>query len=104
MRRKEILERLDSDGGLTAFQKKVLTKLMDVPRGQTVTYKKLAAMAGRPRAYRAVGTAVRKNPLAPYVPCHRVIRSDGGYGNYSGKGGRQGKIRMLREEGAIRQG
>jgi methylated-DNA-[protein]-cysteine S-methyltransferase len=48
-----------------------------IPRGKVTTYKRIAEMIGRPRAYRAVGNALHKNPLAPIIPCHRVIRSDG---------------------------
>ena len=95
----ELSKRLDSYD-LTQFQKRVLMVVAGIPEGKTLTYKQVAALAGRPGAYRAVGTAVRKNPLAPKIPCHRVIRSDG-TGNYSGKGGRAGKIRMLRAEGAL---
>lgn len=100
MDKKTLAEKLDNYD-LTAFQKKVLVKLMDIPKGETTTYKELAAMVGKPNAYRAVGTAVKKNPLAPMIPCHRVIKSDGSTGNYSGKGGPAGKVRMLKEEGAL---
>ncbi|MEM3839241.1 MAG: MGMT family protein [Candidatus Micrarchaeaceae archaeon] len=86
---------------LTSFQKEVLLEVAKIPRGQTRTYKQIAELVGRPKAFRAVGTAVRINPLAPMIPCHRVVRSDG-IGNYSGKGGKAGKIRMLRAEGAIK--
>ncbi|MDE1857402.1 MAG: MGMT family protein [Candidatus Micrarchaeota archaeon] len=74
---------------------------MDVPRGKVVTYKDLARMAGRPNAYRAVGTAMRKNPLPIVIPCHRVVRSDGDIGDYS-NGGRARKIRLLKSEHALR--
>ncbi len=95
----KISARLDSYD-LTRFQKRVLMAVAKIPKGETRTYKQIAAMIGKPNAYRAVGTAVRKNPLAPTVPCHRVVRSDGP-GNYSGKGGPAGKIRMLQAEGAL---
>lgn len=64
-----------------------------------MTYTQLAKMAGKPRAVRAVASAVGKNPLAPTVPCHRVVRSDGGLGGYSGKGGLKTKLELLKKEG-----
>ncbi len=100
MDRNDIAERLNHYK-LTQFQKKVLIATATIPKGETRTYKQVAAMAGNPKAARAVGTAMRLNPLAPTIPCHRVIRSDGKIGNYSGKGGRNGKARMLRAEGAL---
>ena len=99
MRTEELARRLDSYP-LTPFQKRVLRVVAKIPKGKTLTYKQVAALAGKPNAYRAVGAAVRNNPLAPMIPCHRVVRGDG-IGNYSGKGGRAGKIRMLRAEGAV---
>lgn len=87
--------------GLTEFQADVLIKVMGIPRGETRTYKQVAAMAGRPHAYRAVGTALRLNPFAPTIPCHRVIKSNGDIGNYSAPGGRRKKIEMLEAEKAI---
>jgi methylated-DNA-[protein]-cysteine S-methyltransferase len=51
---------------------------LKIPRGKVTTYKRIAEMIGRPKAYRAVGNALHKNPLAPIIPCHRVVRSDGG--------------------------
>lgn len=87
--------------GLTGFQAEVLIKVMSIPRGETRTYKQVAAMAGRPRAYRAVGTALKLNPFAPAIPCHRVVKSDGDTGNYSAPGGRRRKVQMLKDEGAI---
>ncbi len=87
---------------LSDFQIKVLLAVMRIPKGEVLTYKELAKMVGSPRAYRAVGTAVRKNPLAPTIPCHRVIRSDGSLGNYSAPGGPKKKRAMLKAEGAIK--
>lgn len=86
---------------LTEFQKAVLRETYRIPKGSTATYKEIAERIGRPSAYRAVGTALRMNPLAPAIPCHRVIKSDGSTGNYSGKGGKAKKRRMLKEEHAI---
>ena len=88
---------------LTEFQTAVLRATMSIPRGETRTYKQIASMVGRPRAYRAVGTALKNNPLPIIIPCHRVIRSDGRTGNYNGigKAGRLKKIKLLKMEGAI---
>lgn len=68
------------------FGQKVITQLMQVPYGTTVTYGQLAEMCGHPGAARAVGSAVRKNPFVVVVPCHRVVPSTGGIGNYSAGG------------------
>jgi O-6-methylguanine DNA methyltransferase len=68
---------------LTDFQKQVYTVVERIPRGKTMTYKQVAAAIGKPGAYRAVGNALNKNPFAPCVPCHRVIRSDGSPGGFA---------------------
>jgi methylated-DNA-[protein]-cysteine S-methyltransferase len=83
----------------TSFQKSVWRGLLDIPRGQTISYGELARRIGMPRAVRAVANAVGKNPRAPEIPCHRVIRSDGSIGGYSGCGGIAKKRRLLAEEG-----
>src|SRR3989344_5325185 len=85
---------------LTSFQRDVLLQCSRIPKGQTRTYAQLARAIGKPRAARAVGSALAINPLAPLIPCHRVIRSDGKIGNYSGKGGAGTKLRLLRCEKA----
>ncbi len=64
----------------TEFEKKVLVATFKIPKGKISTYKRIAEKIGSPRAYRAVATALKKNPLHPIVPCHRVIRSDGRFG------------------------
>ncbi|HUC38834.1 MAG TPA: MGMT family protein [Candidatus Acidoferrum sp.] len=87
---------------LTEFQIKVLLATMRIPRGEVVTYKELAKMIGYPKAYRAVGSALKINPLAPQIPCHRVIKSDGSLGNYSAPGGTKLKRKMLKAEHAIK--
>ncbi len=79
------------------FQKKVLSKLREVPRGAVVSYQALGAAAGAPKGARAVGNALHNNPVPIYVPCHRVITSSGGIGGYGGGGAR--KIQLLRSEG-----
>jgi methylated-DNA-[protein]-cysteine S-methyltransferase len=86
--------------GLTPFQIDVLTATMKIPKGQTRSYKEVAIMAGHPNAYRAVGTTMKRNPFAPTIPCHRVIKSNGSPGNYS-SGGSKRKIEMLKKEGAM---
>ncbi len=83
----------------TDFQKKVWLELTKIPKGKVLTYKELAKKIGKPLAVRAVANAVGANPLAPYIPCHRVVRSDGGLGGYSGKGGVKTKIKLLLKEG-----
>ena len=82
----------------------VFAALKKIPRGRIVTYKILAHAIGRPRAARAVANAVGRNKQAPRVPCHRVIRSDGQIGGYSGCGGATAKMRLLKNEGvAVRR-
>ena len=83
---------------LTKFQEKVYKICKKVPKGKVTTYKKIAEKL-RTKAYRAIGTALAKNPYAPKVPCHRVVNSNGNIGAYSGKGGRKSKVKMLRKEG-----
>lgn len=68
----------------TGFRGDVLDALEEVRFGETVTYGELADRTGRPRASRAVGTAMATNPIAIIVPCHRVLPSTGGVGNYAG--------------------
>lgn len=100
MERKEVIRKLESYT-LTPFQKKVLLATLAIPEGETRTYKQIAMIAGYPGAARAVGSVMRMNPLAPAIPCHRVIRSDGRIGNYSAPGGSKKKLAMLRKEHAI---
>jgi len=64
----------------TKFEKEVLVTTFKIPRGKISTYKRIAEKVGKPRAYRAVANALHKNLLHPVVPCHRVVRSDGGFG------------------------
>jgi methylated-DNA-[protein]-cysteine S-methyltransferase len=87
------------------FAEKVYGALRAVPRGKVTTYAKLARRIGAPRAARAVGNALNKNPhpatslraSAPMVPCHRVVRSDGRLGGYAG--GPKKKTAILTREG-----
>ena len=66
----------------TSFQQDVWAALRQIPAGATTTYRDIAQMIGRPKAMRAVGTAVGANPIAFVIPCHRVLRTDGGIGGY----------------------
>ena len=82
----------------TDFQIKVWKYLLKIPKGKVKTYKEVAVAIKSPYSARAVGNAVGKNPYAPKIPCHRVIRTDGGLGGYSGRGGIKTKLRLLRSE------
>ena len=83
----------------TEFQRLVWSELTKIPKGTVITYQELARRIGRPRAVRAVANAVGANPLLVTIPCHRVVRSDGTLGGYSGPGGVQAKSRLLKSEG-----
>ena len=85
----------------TPFQQKVWKELTNIPKGSTVTYKELARRVGKPRAIRAVANAVGANKLLITIPCHRVVRSDGTLGGYSGPGGIKSKCALLKKENAI---
>ena len=89
----------DSRG--TKFQKKVWNYLKTIRIGTVKSYKQVAIAINRPKSARAVANAVGKNPFAPKIPCHRVIRSDGSLGGYSGKGGVKTKKLLLKKEGII---
>ena len=81
------------------FPAAVLHELARVPYGQTDTYGKLAARAGRPRAARAVGTIMNRNPIPIVLPCHRIVGANGALTGYAG--GLEVKRRLLELEGAI---
>ena len=83
----------------TKFQLKVWSYLKKIPPGSVKTYSQVAKAIRKPRAVRAVANAIGKNPYAPKIPCHRVIRSDGSLGGYSGKGGVKTKRFLLKKEG-----
>ena len=85
----------------TKFQVIVWKYLKSIPKGQTRTYKEVAKAIKRPLSYRAVANAIAKNPYSPLIPCHRVIKSDGSIGGYSGKGGVKTKIKLLKSEGLL---
>ena len=82
----------------TKFQIKVWKEISKIPYGETKTYKDIAVAIGRPNSSRAVANACGKNPYVPEIPCHRVIRSDGKLGGYSGEGGINTKAKLLRAE------
>lgn len=84
---------------MTGFEQRILKLLAMVPAGRVTTYAELARAAGQPRAVRAVGNALHKNPDAPRVPCHRVVRSDGRLGGYAG--GPDEKVKYLGQEGVV---
>jgi methylated-DNA-[protein]-cysteine S-methyltransferase len=81
------------------FQILVWKEIAKIPHCQTRTYKQLAIAIGKPNSSRAVANACGKNPYAPDIPCHRVIRSDGLVGGYSGHGGQKKKKDLLEKEG-----
>ena len=85
----------------TKFQLKVWRYLKKIPKGQIRTYSDVAKAINKPKSVRAVANAVGKNPYAPKIPCHRVIRSDGSLGGYSGKGGINTKRKLLKSEGIL---
>jgi methylated-DNA-[protein]-cysteine S-methyltransferase len=86
--------RIDAD-----FRRRVLDELAGVPYGTTTTYGELARRAGRPRAARAVGVVMNRNPVPIVLPCHRVVGSDGGLVGYGG--GLDRKEHLLRLEGVL---
>ncbi len=84
---------------LTDFEKDVYRAVMEIPFGQTRSYQWVARKINRPCNARAVGNALNKNPFAPFIPCHRVIASDGSLGGYSG--GLEKKKMLLERERQI---
>lgn len=83
---------------LTPFQQRVLQKVRTIPAGEVRSYRWVAQAIGAERAVRAVGTALANNPVPLLIPCHRVVRSDGRLGEYSG-GGSSVKATLLAREG-----
>ena len=88
----------------SAFTEKIYTLSRRIPKGKVATYGQLAALAGNPRAARAVGTAMRCNPDIPKTPCHRVVASDGSLTGYSAGQGVSTKRKMLMDEGVSFKG
>ena len=101
MKNNKIEEIKEKMKGYTAFQQAVWKACMTIPEGQTRSYKWIAEKIGKPGAVRAVGSALGKNPFAPVVPCHRVIKSDGTLGGFSAPGGLKAKIKLLKKEKAL---
>lgn len=87
--------------GRTDFQRLVLRAASGVPRGGLATYGEIAREIGRPRAARAVGQALARNPVPIVIPCHRVVAADGSLTGYSGGRGIETKRALLRLEGAL---
>src|SRR6266849_2697063 len=87
---------------VTEFERAVLLKALEIPRGEIRTYGWIAAQIGHPLAVRAVGSALRKNPVPVLIPCHRVVRSDGHIGEYA-LGGTEAKRTILAAEGLQRE-
>ena len=83
----------------TKFQIKVWKYLKTIPKGTVKTYKQVAIGINNPNSARAVDNACGKNPYAPTVPCHRVIKSDGSIGGFSSPGGKIAKKKLLKKEG-----
>ena len=93
------MKKKETDLKGTSFQLKVWSYLKKITRGKVKTYSQIAKDIGKPLAVRAVANAIGKNPCPPKIPCHRVIRSDGSLGGYSGKGGIKTKKMLLKKEG-----
>ena len=82
-----------------SFFSKVYEVVKKIPKGKVLTYKQVARLAGSPKAFRAVGSAMRKNPDMKTIPCHRVVGSDGKMHGYSAGQGIKTKINLLKKEG-----
>lgn len=94
---KEFTVELNPQG--TSFQKSVWNELLKIEHGTTLSYSQIAQRINNPKAVRAVGSAIGKNPIAIIIPCHRVINKDGRLGGYSG--GIEHKIRLMEVEGIV---
>ena len=90
----KLLETVDG----TNFQIQVWSEISKIPFGKTKTYKEIAVSIGKPNSARPVANACGKNPYPIDIPCHRVIRSDGNIGGYSGDGGVKKKMQLLKSE------
>ena len=80
-----------------SFSEKIWNAIKKVPEGRVSTYREIAKAAGNPKAFRAAGNACNKNPFAPEVPCHRIVKSDAGLGGFAH--GTKKKKEMLEKEG-----
>jgi len=81
----------------TKFERDVYVETYRIPTGMVSTYKRIAEKIGRPKAYRAVGNALHKNPLSPIVPCHRVVAYNGSFNGE--KDGAERRRIMVKKEG-----
>jgi methylated-DNA-[protein]-cysteine S-methyltransferase len=90
--------------GLGSFTQQVLTACRNIPAGRTMSYSELARMIHRPKAARAVGQALAKNPIPLIIPCHRVLTLDGRAGGFSAPGGVETKKWILAKEGVTVKG
>lgn len=97
MEMSELKKMIEQNISLTLFRKKVYKAILEIPKGETRSYRWVAEKTGNFKSYRAVGNALNNNPYSPEVPCHRVICSDGSIGGYAG--GVKQKKAMLRQEG-----
>lgn len=84
---------------ISPFHRRAYEAARTIPRGAVMSYGDVARLAGNPRAARAVGAAMAKNPFAPFVPCHRVVGSDGYLVGFGGRGGLDFKRSLLNAEG-----
>jgi len=84
---------------MTTFAQQVYDKLLKIPRGKVVTYAQLAALCGKPYAYRAVGNILHNNPTPIIVPCHRVVNAKGCLAKAFGFGGMSAQRKLLEAEG-----
>jgi methylated-DNA-[protein]-cysteine S-methyltransferase len=84
----------------TKFERKVYQATRKIPFGKVATYGQIAKAIGKPKASRAVGQALGKNPIAIVIPCHRIVASDGGLGGFTG--GLRWKRKLLRHEGTLK--
>lgn len=83
--------------GKSEFECAVYVATFKIPKGKISTYRRIAEKIGKPKAYRAVANALHKNPLHPIVPCHRVVKSDGGFGGEKNRAA--GRRKLVEEEG-----
>jgi methylated-DNA-[protein]-cysteine S-methyltransferase len=95
-RQRWVLSRILNDKDFTDFERRVYRVISQIPAGQTRSYKWVAVRCRTPKAFRAVGNALNKNPYPGIIPCHRVIKADGSVGGYSR--GADLKKRLLRRE------
>jgi O-6-methylguanine DNA methyltransferase len=98
---KAILRKMDD---YPPFYQAVWKACAEIPKGQVRTYGWIARRIGKPKAARAVGQALGRNPFAPTVPCHRVVGADGRLTGFSAPGGVAAKRRLLEKEGALHKG